>query len=334
MAMAIRARTTREKRKTGMNANVPSVVPLFPGQSNGVATLEERAERIRRLRDMAGWCIVEMGRELIAASDEIDRGDWKRWLRDEFAWSDETARKYMSVANAFGGQSGWPRDGQLTIDASALYVLSSPDVPQPARDEAVERARAGKHITKKEADEMVRQALAAKAEEHEQVLQAAIDEVTAQQAKVVRKAIAEAKKQFSGNRAELEARLERISREAEKPDANAIAKAVCTATGAKKMSDGQWQLLAQMLNQGISVGGRTYAPVSREEMAENEEKLRIASSVTEAVQALSSAPPASELLAACYPVQRAILRDQLDTISAWVTGCRRALKAYSATEEV
>jgi hypothetical protein len=53
----------------------------------------------------------------------------------------------MAVADAFkfpivGNLAG------LTIDATALYALSAPGVPQFIRDEAVDRAEAGERITK------------------------------------------------------------------------------------------------------------------------------------------------------------------------------------------
>ena len=50
-----------------------------------------------------------------------------------------TATKFMQVADTFGGDKYKPSlslDG-LTVDASALYALSAPSVPEPARIEAV-----------------------------------------------------------------------------------------------------------------------------------------------------------------------------------------------------
>jgi hypothetical protein len=50
------------------------------------------------------------------------------WLRQEFSWSEETARKFIKVAEAF--QQDGNEYGISFIDVSALYVLSKPDVPE------------------------------------------------------------------------------------------------------------------------------------------------------------------------------------------------------------
>ena len=68
-------------------------------------------------------------------------------------------------AQVFSGGRDWPptvETGPLRpcIDASALYALAAPDVPESVRQEAVERAEAGERISKREAEDMVRAALA------------------------------------------------------------------------------------------------------------------------------------------------------------------------------
>jgi hypothetical protein len=69
---------------------------------------------------------VQIGRELIAAKNEVPHGEWLPWLKEEFGWGPATASNYMNVASRFptlGNLEG------LTIDATALYALSAPDVP-------------------------------------------------------------------------------------------------------------------------------------------------------------------------------------------------------------
>jgi len=83
---------------------------------------------IRDLVGTARTCIIEIGRELIAAKAQVAHGEWLPWLRDEFEWGETTARKYMQVAEAFKSALGVDFAG-LTIDASALYALSAPDGP-------------------------------------------------------------------------------------------------------------------------------------------------------------------------------------------------------------
>ena len=105
---------------------------------------------------------VQPGRELIAAKAECGHGHWLPWLESEFGWSYDTASRYMRVAEAFQIRPGDGFTG-ITIDATALYALASPRVPQIARDGALTRAEAGERITKAEAQDMIRKALEAEA---------------------------------------------------------------------------------------------------------------------------------------------------------------------------
>ena len=100
----------------------------------------ERAQRIRDLVGTARVCIIEVGRELIAAKAEVGHGGWLDWIEGEFGWSERTAENYMLVARKFASVADF---SGLTIDATALYALAAPSVPQRLRDEAIERAAAG-----------------------------------------------------------------------------------------------------------------------------------------------------------------------------------------------
>ena len=60
--------------------------------------LDERAIRIRGLVAVSRHSIIEIGRELIAASDEVAFGEWGSWLKQEFSWSEKTASRFMKVA--------------------------------------------------------------------------------------------------------------------------------------------------------------------------------------------------------------------------------------------
>jgi len=109
-------------------------------------TLSQRADRIRSLVNVARGCIIEISRELIEAKQDIPHGYWLPWLEREFGWTEDTAQRYMRVANAFQiPQRAVFED--LAIDATALYALAAPDVSQAARDAAIEQAEAGEHIT-------------------------------------------------------------------------------------------------------------------------------------------------------------------------------------------
>jgi hypothetical protein len=109
------------------------------------------AEAIRVLARRTAADIVEIGQRLIAVKETKSHGQWYQWLREEFDWAEPTARNFMHVAEAF--KSATVTD--LPIDVGALYVLAAPAVPETIRDEAIELAEAGEHITKAKAEEMV-----------------------------------------------------------------------------------------------------------------------------------------------------------------------------------
>lgn len=65
-------------------------------------TLDERANRIRRYQDDVQRKIIEIGNELIAAKKEIGHGNWAQWIETEFYWTQQTANRFMRVAERFG----------------------------------------------------------------------------------------------------------------------------------------------------------------------------------------------------------------------------------------
>ena len=306
-----------------MNDQTALTLPMSP-----VVPLADRAQRIRDLVGVARTCIIEIGRELIAAKAEVGHGNWLDWIEGEFGWDERTARRYVAVAEAFKSVTVADFTG-LTIDATALYALSAPDVPPDVRDEAVRLAADGIHITKQEADAMVAKAKADKQRELEDKMRVALADYAVGEEDRQDAAVKEATKALRGDKRELAAKLKKIRDEAKNPDPDAIAAVLCRALDIPKLGNNHWQLLAQILGQGISVGNKTFAPVSAEKIRESENNLRLAAVVTEAVQALSGAPSPAALLAACYPVQRALIAEKLDGIAGWVSQCRDALATYA-----
>jgi hypothetical protein len=112
--------------------------------------------RAKRIRSHLTTATVEIGFELIEARNECPPGKWLVWLRQEFNWSEETARKLMRVAEAFqlDGNAGGIKE--LPIDVSALYELSKPEVSQKVRQEAVTLAKSGERVTKRVAQPLVK----------------------------------------------------------------------------------------------------------------------------------------------------------------------------------
>jgi hypothetical protein len=290
--------------------------------ADDAVTVDERAQRIRDLVGVARVCIIEIGRELIKAKEEVGHGKWLPWLDAEFGWSDETARKYMRVAEAFQIPTKLGFAG-LTIDATALYALAAPEVSQSVRDAAIERAEAGETITKQEAEAMI-------ARELEIKMRSALDDYAAEEATRTQIAIKDATTQLRDDKKQLAAKLKAIREQAKAQASNpeAIAKFMARAIGIKKLTERHFRLLAQILGRGIAVDNKTFAPESAEEIRERETAIRTASAVVEAMQALAAAPPPDALLVVCYPVQRALIRNRIEGIATWLQQCRGALSIY------
>jgi len=307
-----------------MNEQLPVPAFLTPA-----VPLPQRAQRIRDLVSVARGCIIEVGHELIAAKAELVHGEWLPWLDQEFGWSEAAAQRYMQVARAFQIPQAEGFKG-LTIDATALYALSAPDVPQEARDEAVARAEAGEHVTKREAEEMVAKARAEQQQQLEDKLRAGIEAYQAEEEGRTKAAIKEATTKLRDDKKALAAKIKEIrdAQEQAISDPEKLAKFMARAIGVPKLTGQHYQLLAQILGRGFAVGNKTYSPQSPEELRRQEEAMRMASSVAEAVRELAGAPPPESLLASCYPVQRALIREKLDDVMAWVARTRIALSAY------
>lgn len=65
-------------------------------------TLDQRADKIRKLAADVQRGIIEIGKELISAKAEIGHGNWTGWLKENFDWTDRTAQNFMRVAERFG----------------------------------------------------------------------------------------------------------------------------------------------------------------------------------------------------------------------------------------
>ena len=89
-----------------------STTSLFPADNvNAVApasTLAQRVVKIQfHLQNMAQSAII-IGQELIECKKEIGHGNWTIWLKENFNLSQESARKFMKIAERFvNSKSTW-----------------------------------------------------------------------------------------------------------------------------------------------------------------------------------------------------------------------------------
>ena len=149
--------------------------------------------------------------------------------------------------------------------------------------------------------------------------------IDAQHRRQVAEAITEATQRLRKDKKALQDEIARIKANAETPDLTALSETVRKMLGLKKLGEEQWRLIAQILGKAISVGGKSYDPISKEQLLRNEENLRITSGVTHALETLSGAPSADVMKAAAWPVQRKQHLRVLNGVIKWCTEYRAAL---------
>ncbi len=107
-----------------------------------IVTLEQRADKIRKLIADVSRGMIEIGHELIAAKAEVGHGNWATWLKENFEWTQQTANNFMRVAERFG-------NGKLKIDfqfkpTTLVQMLA---LPVGSEDEFIaQQAEAGKPV--------------------------------------------------------------------------------------------------------------------------------------------------------------------------------------------
>lgn len=116
-----------------------TLAPMKPPIIESI-TLSDRAERIRSLQADVQRGIIEIGFELIAAKKEIGHGNWGDWLKNEFDWTDRTARNFMRVAERFGNRKTFS-----DLKPSTLQAMLA--LPEGTEAEFIEtQAASGKPI--------------------------------------------------------------------------------------------------------------------------------------------------------------------------------------------
>ena len=109
-----------------------------------VKKCEAAVDRITKCQRRMAADILAIGKELLAVKERLEHGQFGDWIKHYFGWASSTAARMMDAAKVFGE---FPNLGNLTIDTSALYLLSSDKCPDETRDEFVERAEKGERIT-------------------------------------------------------------------------------------------------------------------------------------------------------------------------------------------
>jgi hypothetical protein len=121
----------------------PPLVPTMPSKGERLEFLAEDT-RVRLKRSAED--IYQIGANLLEVRELCEHGEFTDWLDKNLdGMTDRSARNFMSVAKAFEGKTEIISD--LRIAPTVLYKLAAPDVPEPAREEIINRATVGERIS-------------------------------------------------------------------------------------------------------------------------------------------------------------------------------------------
>jgi hypothetical protein len=117
-------------------------------------TVQDAAVEIVRNGQRAQESLITIGQRLVVVKDMLEHGQFSDWCQTEFDMSQRTAQRMMQVADVFGGKS----DTVSFLTDSAMYLLSAPSTPEPAREQVIQEAQAaGKSPTKARVQEVISQ---------------------------------------------------------------------------------------------------------------------------------------------------------------------------------
>jgi hypothetical protein len=87
--------------------------------------------------------VISIGEHLHACKRIVGRGGWVPWLKREFAWSRQTADRFIQVFEASGKL---PKLGKLNLAVSAIYLLAEKGTPEKVLKDIVDRASKGEKV--------------------------------------------------------------------------------------------------------------------------------------------------------------------------------------------
>ncbi len=87
--------------------------------------------------------VIATGYDLKEMKEKLGHGRFGAWLAAEFAMTPRTAERYMATARFDAANS----DIMSLLPPGTVEVLSAPSLPESVRTDAVERIRAGEHVT-------------------------------------------------------------------------------------------------------------------------------------------------------------------------------------------
>lgn len=92
-----------------------------------IRPLETIEAEINFYKQQTAIGIIEIGKRLIEAKEQVPHGEWGKWLKDKVEFSDRTARRFMQCAIEFENRSAL-----TNLNQSKIFALL--DVPAEERE--------------------------------------------------------------------------------------------------------------------------------------------------------------------------------------------------------
>lgn len=122
-------------------------------------------EEIQFYKAQAGQCIVEIGKRLLEAKEQLPHGQWEAWLEKSVEFTPRTARNFMKIASEFDSNR------KLVSDLPYTKLLALLQLPPEEREEFI----AEPHTVngrEKTVDEMTKRELQAAIKEKNEAVKA------------------------------------------------------------------------------------------------------------------------------------------------------------------
>lgn len=128
-----------------------------------VRDIDTITAEINILKENAGITIIEIGRRLIEAKEQLSHGEWLPWLRDEVQFSEDTAQRFMRIAKEYGNSLSNTAPVRYLGVSKALQILALPDFQREdfisEKHEVDGEEKSVFEMTKKELDQAIKEKL-------------------------------------------------------------------------------------------------------------------------------------------------------------------------------
>jgi Protein of unknown function (DUF3102) len=124
----------------------PAAQSEFDYSSLVPATADYVRGTTARIRSRINDSYIETGRDLVSIKVALGHGEFGKWLKSEFGWSDQTAQNFMNAARLVEGKN----QNFRKLPASAVYKLAAPGAPEDVVTAIVARVESGERLSVKE----------------------------------------------------------------------------------------------------------------------------------------------------------------------------------------